>query len=224
MAHAAAGKIPIEAVVLDYGGVIARFPSADRFAEVAALAGASPENFVGAYWSARDAYDRGTLSARDYWLEIHKQLGREASDEEGITRLIAGDQLLWSDIDARVIAWVERLRSAGIRTGLLSNMQFDILNHLRRSFPWMSGFEAAVFSCEARAMKPEPAIYREMERRLLTPPERTLFLDDSTANVEGARACGWHAEQFTSIEQAHELLAAKYALPPLLPSESHPRR
>lgn len=44
-------------------------------------------------------------------------------------------------------------------------------------------------------------------------PGATLFIDDSAANVEGARAAGWHAVQFTGAERLKADLAA-YGIQP----------
>lgn len=45
----------------------------------------------------------------------------------------------------------------------------------------------------AGVMKPDPRIYLEAERRFGLLPERTIFVDDRTENVEAARARGWQA-------------------------------
>ena len=42
--------------------------------------------------------------------------------------------------------------------------------------------------------KPDPRIYREVERGTGCAGETILFFDDRAENVEAARACGWTAE------------------------------
>ncbi len=54
-------------------------------------------------------------------------------------------------------------------------------------------FDGIVTSFEAKAMKPDARIFRYAEEKLGILPEETLFLDDSEANCEAARALGWHA-------------------------------
>ena len=51
-------------------------------------------------------------------------------------------------------------------------------------------FEDMFVSSEMKMLKPSPEFYREAVRRIGLPPEEILFIDDSLANVEAARALG----------------------------------
>lgn len=57
-----------------------------------------------------------------------------------------------------------------------------------------SYFDGIVTSFEAHSLKPAPEIFRYAETKLDIIPAETLFLDDSQANVEAARALGFNAE------------------------------
>ncbi len=71
-------------------------------------------------------------------------------------------------------------------------------------------FDGMVTSFEARSAKPDAAIFRYAERTLGIRPEETLFFDDSQANVDAARALGFHAllvppgAEFTDILRKFE--------------------
>lgn len=54
-------------------------------------------------------------------------------------------------------------------------------------------FDGIVTSFEAKAMKPEAAIFNYAAEKLGIEPSKTLFLDDSKTNCEAARRLGWHA-------------------------------
>lgn len=56
-------------------------------------------------------------------------------------------------------------------------------------------FDGLVTSFDAKCLKPGAAIFEYACSTLGIIPEETLFLDDSLANVEAARALGFHAEQ-----------------------------
>ena len=56
-------------------------------------------------------------------------------------------------------------------------------------------FDGTVTSFEAKCLKPGAEIFRYAQRTLGIDPAETLFLDDSLANVEAARALGFKAEQ-----------------------------
>ena len=47
-----------------------------------------------------------------------------------------------------------------------------------------------MISCYVHLLKPEPEIYRELIDRCALDPARTLFLDDTPANVQGAMQAG----------------------------------
>jgi putative hydrolase of the HAD superfamily len=50
--------------------------------------------------------------------------------------------------------------------------------------------DAVVLSCELRARKPDPRIYREALQELGAEPTDAIFVDDQTAYCDGARAVG----------------------------------
>ena len=74
-------------------------------------------------------------------------------------------------------------------------------------FPFLNAFRGITVSAEIGLMKPELAIYRHHEKTFGLDPAATLFFDDSAANVEGARAAGWKAEQFTGADKMRADLA-----------------
>ncbi|MDE6277522.1 MAG: HAD family phosphatase [Muribaculaceae bacterium] len=84
--------------------------------------------------------------------------------------------------------------------------EFDKLPPRRRA----DYFDGMVTSFEACAAKPDAAIFRYAERELGIRPEETLFFDDSQANVDAARALGFHAElvppgtEFTDVLKSFE--------------------
>ncbi len=47
--------------------------------------------------------------------------------------------------------------------------------------------------------KPDARIFAELCRRFGLDPGTTLFVDDSSPNVEGARAAGLHAVRFEAV-------------------------
>jgi HAD superfamily hydrolase (TIGR01509 family) len=50
-----------------------------------------------------------------------------------------------------------------------------------------------VYSHEVGLGRPDPAVYALTAARLGVAPGEIVFLDDVAANVEAARAAGWHA-------------------------------
>jgi len=54
-------------------------------------------------------------------------------------------------------------------------------------------FDAIYISCELGLEKPDPDIYRSVEKDLGAKPGGYILMDDKIKNVEGARAAGWQA-------------------------------
>jgi putative hydrolase of the HAD superfamily len=99
------------------------------------------------------------------------------------------------------------LREAGVKTGILSNMLADMLAKLRAETDWLPLFDVQVYSCDLGLAKPDEAIYARLIEELGVAPSRTLFVDDISANVEGARRAGLQAVLFESEPQLRDYLA-----------------
>ena len=59
-------------------------------------------------------------------------------------------------------------------------------------------FDGLFFSCGVGDEKPNEGVFKAVAHRLGRSGTELLFIDDALANVEGARAAGWLAEQFRS--------------------------
>ena len=94
---------------------------------------------------------------------------------------------------------LRRLRAEGYHLYLLSNtnpiMWNDILakEFEKEGMKREDYFDGMVTSYEARAAKPDRAIFDYTVAKLGIKPGETLFFDDSLANVEAARVLGFNA-------------------------------
>lgn len=91
------------------------------------------------------------------------------------------------------VALLERLRRAGVPNYCITNFSGPKFLEAQKRFPFLAGFDGVVVSGDERLLKPDPAIYRRLLDRYALRAEDCLFIDDSGANVEGARAVGMHA-------------------------------
>jgi HAD superfamily hydrolase (TIGR01509 family) len=98
------------------------------------------------------------------------------------------------------VALAGRLARAGNRLGILSNTNPTDWEFVTRQFSFLNEhFEHAVLSFEARAMKPEAAIFKHAVQKTGRAPSEVFFVDDMPVNVAGARAAGLDAVQFTTV-------------------------
>ena len=190
----------ISGVILDYGEVLCWRPSTEALAEMAGIFGIDEDTFLPIYRSSRNPYDRGDFNGHDYWIEFARQASVtiHANKIESLRRL---DVQMWSDVNQEMTEWLALVHSRGIKTAILSNMQTDMAAHVRKNFAWLSHFDHQIFSCELRAIKPDPVIYRHSLSLLSTAPSETLFVDDREENIQAARAAGIHGILFESVAQ-----------------------
>ena len=110
-------------------------------------------------------------------------------------------------------ALVEDLSLRGVPLFAITNFGADFWAMFRPTAPIFDLFGDIVISGVEKLMKPDPAIYALALRRFGLAPGEGLFIDDSLANVEGARANGFVAHHFTDAEKLRDELAALQFLP-----------
>ena len=189
-----------KAIIFDYGEVLCFPPTAAEIGRMAEVFGVNPNHFRSLYEKNRLAYDRGDLEAEGYWAAFAADAGTKLTPDQ-VKKLRAWDTEMWSKLNPVMLEWLGALQSAGVKTAILSNMQSDMVNHVRRSFPWVGKFHHAVFSHEVRLAKPEPAIYEHCLRGLGTAPPETLFIDDRQRNIKAAEALGIQTVHMKSVPQ-----------------------
>ena len=188
-----------EAFIFDIGNVLVRF---DHGRVMAAM------SVHGADWSDRAAwealaerYERGETD-RAGFLGGLRSISRHHADDDAVIRA-------WQEIfEPNVPMWdlVQRLHGE-YPLYLLSNTNCLHHEYLLREYAIFEKFADGVFSYRAKLAKPERAIFELAIRQFGVDPQKTIYLDDLTANVEAARGAGLRA--FCYRPDAHEdLLAA----------------
>jgi putative hydrolase of the HAD superfamily len=205
----------INAVILDYGQVLARCPTAEEFGRMAKMFNVSSESFYELWEASRGPYDRGDLTAEEYWLKLAAQTNTSL-DGRQIELLRKVEVEIWAHPNPVMLDWVSQFHAAGIKTGLLSNMPLDLVAYVRANCPWMENFAFKTLSAEVRLIKPDPAIYEHTLKGLRVSAEESLFVDDRKINIQAARSLGMRAIQFRSIGQLkHDLEGMGF---PILPA------
>ena len=163
------------------------------------------------FWGHRLEYDRGE-EARAYWQRFAPLAGRPLTDAL-LNDLIRDDVALWNRFDDRVLNWATRLRRAGIKTGILSNLPRTHGEALHATPGFLNHFDHVTFSYELSMVKPEAGIYRHAVEGLGLAAHEALFLDDRPENVKGALAVGLLSHTFTTWEEFLQANQSTYHLP-----------
>ena len=136
--------------------------------------------------------DRG----RD-WREAEDLLIKDHPDHEDNIRAFRSN---WNEMVPHAyedsVEILTALISAGHDVTMLTNFAADTLAEARKRFPFLLASRGVTVSAEVGLLKPEREIYEEHVSRFGLTPANTLFIDDSAANIEGAKAAGWNAVLF----------------------------
>ena len=183
----------IRNVVFDIGRVLLDWQPdrllAQRYADAALRARVRSAVFEHPDWHA---LDRGTLSDDDAIASFSARSGRPVDE---MRELLEAVPRSLTPIAASV-ALVESLAQRGFKLYCLSNMGASTWRFVQSRDAFWRRFDGIVISAQVRLLKPEPAIYRHLLVTFSLQPGDTLFIDDTAANVAGARALGIHAIEF----------------------------
>lgn len=208
---------PVDAVVLDYGGVLTGPVRRSIDAWVAAD-GIDPASLTRTLraWLARDVehgspvhlLETGELSPEDFERRLAAALdtldGAPVRAEGLLGRLFAA-----LSTDEEMFTLATTLRERGVPVAVLSNSWGDLYPRERLD----ALVDHVVISSEVGLRKPQPEIYRLVLDRLGVEAARAVLVDDAEPNVLGARAAGLQALLHTDAATTRSALAA--ALPAL---------
>ncbi len=190
------------AVYFDLGGVIVRTGDREPRTTLAERLGITYEELAKAVFENESSLraSLGVVSPQEHWADVIQRLGLPPSEADSVRQeFFAGDSL---DLD--LINFIRSLRPK-YRTGLLSNAWSDMREYLV-SQKIDDAFDQLIISAEVGIMKPDARIYQFALEKLGVAPAEAVFVDDFTVNIEGARAVGMYAIQFTRPEQTLEEL------------------
>ncbi|MGE6740949.1 HAD family hydrolase [Allorhizobium pseudoryzae] len=106
------------------------------------------------------------------------------------------------------VAIMEGLIEAGHDVTMLTNFAADTFMRAREMYPFLNRTRGVTVSGEVFLIKPDVEIYHKHTQDFGLDPTHTLFIDDTAVNVEGARAAGWQAVQFTDAATLRHDLGA----------------
>ncbi|MFI2752035.1 HAD family hydrolase [Cellulomonas sp. P22] len=106
-------------------------------------------------------------------------------------------------------ALVRDLRATGVRLLGLTNWSSETFPHAVPAAPAIGLLDDVLVSGDVGVAKPDPAIFRLLVRRHALVPARTVFVDDSPANVATAAAEGFDALLFTDAATLRRDLVAR---------------
>jgi HAD superfamily hydrolase (TIGR01509 family) len=185
-------------ILFDLNGVLYRYDRDARIAHLAATAQRSPDMVKAAIWDSgfEDRGDAGALDAAAYLQGFGSRIGFDLSEGDWV----AAQRQAVTPIEA-TLALLPRVRPT-VRCAVLTNNNLLVKRHFSVLYPEVAALvgDRACVSAEFGARKPDPDAYRKCLDRLGVDPAATLFVDDSSANVAGAREAGLEAYHYIRSE------------------------
>lgn len=189
-------------VVFDLGEVLATPKS--LYDELAAVVGSDAASVEVAYWSGRDAHDRGS-SVSEYWSGVVRLLGQMEPAGDLLVRLSEVDSRAWVTIRPDAADLMRNLHEAGHFVAVLSNAP-TVLGEMARKMDWAEWVDEWFFSGDLKIAKPNPAIYEYVALALPSDVSPIVFFDDRQINVDAAKLSGWDAYLWTSGDDTRSIL------------------
>jgi epoxide hydrolase-like predicted phosphatase len=138
----------------------------------------------------------GEITTEAHWETVTRRLGHPVSDAKAFREeFFAGDI-----VDTELVDFIRSLRPR-YKTGLITNAWPDTRQYLARQ-KLEDAFDVLVISSEVGVMKPEPKIYEIALSKLGVQASEAAFVDDTSPNVEAARALGMRGILFKDPARA----------------------
>lgn len=197
-------------LVMDLGGVVARWVPGQRLAELGNISDLLPETVDRRVFESGfdDAADRGRFTLDEF---VHELAGLLELPRPVSALHRAELQRAWTfafDISPAV------LRVAANHPGptALFTNNGPLLEAALEPYCELasvsSTFDQLILSWRLGVTKPDPEAFERATAALGVPPEQIVFVDDSEANVVAARAAGWAAHVFTTTLDLQAALSA----------------
>ena len=193
----------IEAVIFDYGGVLAQTIDPEPRAAWERTLGLAPGALTTAVHDERlwVAAQNGSIQSEAHWRAVGQALGLSQPQLRGLRESFYGGDVL----NQQLLARIDGLRQQGVALGLLSNFSTDLRSMLGVQ-DLLRRFDHIAISAEIGAMKPDAAAYEAILGMLALPAAACVFIDDLPENVDAARALGMHGIVFEDTAACLEVL------------------
>jgi 2-haloacid dehalogenase len=201
----------IEAAVFDIGGVLIDWNPRHLYRTIFSDP-AEMERFLKEVctleWHAQHDLGRCTSETTAELIAVHPSFAAEIQ--------AYSDRFpeMWSGAIEESVEILLQVQREGVRTYAATNWSDEFWPLAVRTFPFLKSFDGALVSGEIGVCKPDKEFYLRLINEFRLDPQRTLYIDDSSANVAAASELGFVVHHFKSPKQLREALAAIGGLSP----------
>jgi HAD superfamily hydrolase (TIGR01509 family) len=204
----------VEAILFDFGGVIAEEGFRNGLVAIAQASGLPIEPFLASAYEL--VYDVGYVLGRAdesaYWGALRKETGIEGTDRE-LREVI----LTHFTLRPWMLQVIRALHEKSIRLAILSD-QTDWLDELNERHGFFKWFERVFNSFHVGRSKRDTSLFDMVMSEMRISTDQTVFVDDNEGNIRRARARGLWTILYRDREQFMEEMGV---FCPFLVRESH---
>jgi len=153
--------------------------------------------------------DRGIISLEEL-IDRFKKNDPEIADEIDRTFVDFKDIVTKRD---KTIPWINALKAAGYKILYLSNFSKYVLEDCPDAMDFLDETDGGILSYRDNVIKPDHAIYNLLAERFDLLPGKTVFIDDTKANIDAAKELGWNGivhKDYESTKRELEALGVIY--------------
>jgi FMN phosphatase YigB (HAD superfamily) len=195
----------ISAVCFDLGKVLLHFDWTLMLERVAKKSPLPPEEI--AHLLKADplaiAYESGKITSARFFAHLKALLHYRGTAKE----LRAAFADIFSPLTEHIA--LAAMLAPHYPLAIISNTNEAHIIHAESTYSFFSLFQVRIYSHQAKAMKPDPAIYKAALKALGgIDPLETLFIDDLETNILGAVKLGWQTIHLRPGVDLREALAS----------------
>ncbi|HLD06760.1 MAG TPA: hypothetical protein VJC16_04470 [Candidatus Nanoarchaeia archaeon] len=213
-------------VLFDVGAVLLKLDYGGLYTEAAAYASVSPDEFKWGFSRAEMDALTGRISTAQFLGRV-RELGLQGLPQDVLEEIIG---YAWPEEVPGMVELKRDVHLAGYPVGILSNMAEFAYDTINRKFPDVCEkyhpLYPAVYSFQIGSVKPEPPMYREVERvRNTYGLGQVILIEDKASYLRtGIQQFGWKGIWYTEhIDPAEAIKAVQESADAALPPE-HFRR
>ncbi len=182
----------LEVVLFDYAGVLVTdgFKDMSRYEERFGIARNALQEAKNRYWIPLSL---GEITEQEFWYNVFVQAGIEPAGN--FIKMVRQDVLDSHQPCPQTWSLVRIIKEGlpKIRLGILSNNCREWMEYWKQKYSLHKTFDPIISSYDVGYRKPDRRIYDAAIKTLGVRPERILFLDDQSRNVEAAKSSGMQA-------------------------------
>ena len=195
----------LKALMVDVDGVvIVPRPggwAADLEADLGLSRTALADQFFAVHW---EAIVLGRAGLHERLGPVLAKIAPHLTSERLVAYWFAKD----AELDTRLLEDLAAVRARGIEVHLATVQEPLRAEHLWTALGLRDRFDAMHYAADLGAKKSDPAFYAAVQARTGFKPAELLLIDDTVANLDVARACGWGGAHWTGQTRLPDLLDA----------------